>query len=66
MKRTRLGFFERYHLQEEIARQIYAELGYTVDQSKVVENYMEVSQHPTEIACYRAAGKVIDKFAVPD
>ena len=62
MRKIKVSFFERSQLQEEISREIYEQMGYTIDKSKFPEDYMEVSRHPMEIACYRAAGKILQRF----
>lgn len=61
MRKIKLGVFERKQLQETIAREIYQELGYNLT-DKFPKDYMAASGHPTEIACYRAAGKVLERF----
>lgn len=58
MKKLKISYFKRKLLQEEFARDIYRELGYTL--SDVPDNYMEQSQHPCEIAIYRAVGSILD------
>lgn len=60
MRKLKVGYFERKLLQEEFARDIYRELGYTL--KDVPDNYMEQSQHPAEIAIYRAVGNILDKL----
>lgn len=60
MKKLTIGYFERKRLQEQFARDIYKELGYTL--REVSDNYMERSQHPTEVAIYRAVGIILDKL----
>lgn len=60
MRKLKIGYFERKLLQEEFARDIYRELGYTL--KDVPNNYMENSQHPCEIAIYRAVGGILDKL----
>lgn len=44
MRKLKVGYFERKLLQEEFARDIYRELGYTL--KDVPDNYMEQSQQP--------------------
>lgn len=51
-KYTRI--FEEQVTIEELAREFYRALGYVVP-STAPRDYMEKSQHPTEIACYRMA-----------
>lgn len=60
MRKLKIGYFERKLLQEEFARDIYRELGYRL--KDVPDNYMEQSQHPAEIAIYRAVGNILDKL----
>lgn len=60
MRKLKVGYFERKLLQEKFARDIYRELGYTL--KDVPDNYMEQSQHPAEIAIYRAVGSILDKL----
>lgn len=60
MRKLKVGYFERKLLQEEFARDIYRELGYTL--KDVPDNYMENSQHPCEIAIYRAVGNILDRL----
>ena len=60
MRKLKVGYFERKQLQEQFARDIYRELGYTL--KDVPDNYMENSQHPAEIAIYRAVGSILDKL----
>lgn len=60
MRKLKVGYFERKRLQEEFARDIYEELGYTL--RDVPDNYMEQSQHPCEIAIYRAVGNILDRL----
>ena len=61
MRKIKVGFFEKRQLQEEIAKEIYREMGYTV-RLIFAEDYMETSQHFLEISCYRAANKMLERF----
>lgn len=60
MRKLKIGYFERKLLQEKFARDIYRELGYTL--KGVPDDYMKNSQHPCEIAIYRAVGNILDEL----
>lgn len=53
------GYFERYELENALARKFYQQLGYIVS-----EGYdFNLSQHPTEIAMLSMAKIAIDEIS---
>ena len=61
MRKAQINLFESHALAEEMAREFYKLLGYTIT-AKQNPNYMRDSQHPTEVACYQMAQYAIERL----
>ena len=61
MRKGSMGYMERIAEVENLAREIYHKThGMKVPDAS--RDYMQQSQHPTEIACYNAAIQIIDRY----
>lgn len=61
MKKGKIGILERRYVAEKLARQFYAQLGYSKLETSD-RDYMSNSKHPMEIACYQMALDAIELF----